>query len=294
MEQIKGIFAASLSLLDKNLALDVKNTIKHAENIIDNGCHGAVFFGSTGQSQLISLSEKIQLINHLPNSKYKEKFIIGTGLNSLSDTINLMKISKTLNFEKFLIMPPAYYKYGDEEVINFYTKIINEIGECNIILYNFEKLSGYKFSVDCVQKLAEKFPKQIIGVKDSSYNLYENIKINNFSVMPGSETKLLKGLELGCSGIITATTNVTSVLAREVYDNFFNKSSQNLNKKLCDVRAAFDKYNLISGLHSFMSEKNEIYKNVLPPLKLLSETDKKELLLNLKKLDFNIENLEAA
>jgi len=294
MEQIKGIFAASLSLLDKNLALDVKNTIKHAENIIDNGCHGAVFFGSTGQSQLISLSEKIQLINHLPNSKYKEKFIIGTGLNSLSDTINLMKISKTLNFEKFLIMPPAYYKYGDEEVINFYTKIINEIGECNIILYNFEKLSGYKFSVDCVQKLAEKFPKQIIGVKDSSYNLYENLKINNFSVMPGSETKLLKGLELGCSGIITATTNVTSALAREVYDNFFNKSSQDLNKKLCDVRVTFEKYNLISGLHSFMSEKNEIYKNVLPPLKLLSETDKKELLLNLKKLDFNIENLEAA
>jgi len=294
MEQIKGIFAASLSLLDKNLALDVKNTIKHAENIIDNGCHGVVFFGSTGQSQLISLSEKIQLINHLPESVNKEKFIIGTGLNSLSDTINLMKISKTLNFDKFLIMPPAYYKYGDEEVINFYTKIINEIGECNIILYNFEKLSGYKFSVDCVQKLAEKFPKQIIGVKDSSYNLYENIKINNFSVLPGSETKLLKGLKLGCSGIITATTNVTSVLAREVYDNFFNKSSQNLNKKLCDVRATFDKYNLISGLHSFMSEKNEIYKNVLPPLKLLSETDKKELLLNLKKLDFNIENLEAA
>ena len=293
MEQIKGIFAASLSLLDKNLTLDVKNTIKHAENIIDNGCHGVVFFGSTGQSQLISLSEKIQLINHLPESAYKEKFIIGTGLNSLSDTINLMKISKTLNFDKFLIMPPAYYKYGDEEVINFYTKIINEIGECNIILYNFEKLSGYKFSIDCVQKLAEKFPKQIIGVKDSSYNLYENLKINNFSVMPGSETKLLKGLELGCSGIITATTNVTSALAREVYDNFFNKSSQDLNKKLCDVRMTFEKYNLISGHHSFMSEKNEIYKNVLPPLKLLSETDKKELLLNLKKLDFNIENLEA-
>ena len=294
MEQIKGIFAASLSLLNKNLALDVKNTIKHAENIIDNGCHGVVFFGSTGQSQLISLSEKIQLINHLPNSKYKEKFIIGTGLNSLSETINLMKISKTLNFDKFLIMPPAYYKYGDEDVINFYTRIINEIGECNIILYNFEKLSGYKFSIDCVEKLADKFPKQIVGVKDSSYNLYENLKINNFSVMPGSESKLLKGLELGCSGIITATTNVTSALAREVYDNFFNKSSQDLNKKLCNVRSAFEKYNLISGLHSFMSEKNEIYKNVLPPLDILSETDKKELFSNLKKLDFNIQNLKAA
>ena len=65
MEQIKGVYAASLSVLDKNLALDIKNTIKHAENVIDLGCHGVVFFGSTGQSQLISLSEKIQLINCL-------------------------------------------------------------------------------------------------------------------------------------------------------------------------------------------------------------------------------------
>tara|TARA_B100001250_G_scaffold128053_1_gene109008 strand:- start:135 stop:1013 length:879 start_codon:yes stop_codon:yes gene_type:complete len=290
---IKGIYAASLSLLNDDLALDCNKTISHAENVIDNGCHGVVFFGSTGQSQLISISEKIQLINHLSNSKYKEKFIIGTGLNSLSDTINLMKISKTLNFNKFLIMPPAYYKYGDEDVINFYTRIINEIGECNIILYNFEKLCGYKFSNDCVKQLVEKFPKQIIGVKDSSYNLYESLQINNFSIMPGSETKLLKGLKLGCSGIITATTNVTSSIAREVYDNFFNKSSKDLNKKLCDVRATFEKYNLISGLHSFMSEKNKIYKNLLPPLKLLSEKDKKELLSNLNKLDFNIENLKA-
>ena len=291
---IKGIYAASLSVLDDNLALDCKNTIKHGENIIDMGCHGAIFFGSTGQSQLVSLSEKIQLINKLPNSKYKDKFIIGTGLNSLADIINLMKISKSLGFDTFLIMPPAYYKYGDDNVIDFYSRIINEINESKIILYNFEKLSGYKFSKSCVEKLVEKFPKQIVGVKDSSYNLYENLKIKNFSVMPGSESKLLKGLELGCSGVITATTNVTASLAREVYDNFVNNSPQHLNQKLCDVRATFEKYNLISGLHTFMSQKNEIFKNILPPLKLLSENDKNELLLKLKKLNFDIENLKTA
>ncbi len=291
---IKGIYAASLSVLDDNLALDCENTIKHGENIIDMGCHGAIFFGSTGQSQLVSLSEKIQLINKLPNSKYKDKFIIGTGLNSLADTINLMKISKSLGFDTFLIMPPAYYKYGDDNVIDFYSRIINEINESKIILYNFEKLSGYKFSKSCVEKLVEKFPKQIVGVKDSSYNLYENLKIKNFSVMPGSESKLLKGLELGCSGVITATTNVTASLAREVYDNFINNSPQHLNQKLCDVRATFEKYNLISGLHTFMSQKNEIFKNILPPLKLLSENDKNELLLKLKKLNFDIENLKTA
>ena len=294
MEEIKGIYAATLSILDKNLALDIKNTIKHAENVIDMGCHGAVFFGSTGQSQLVSLSEKIQLINHLPSSRYKNKYIIGTGLNSLGDTINLIKISKTMNFDTFLIMPPAYYKYGDEDVINFYSKIIYEISDCKIILYNFEKLSGYKFSESCVEKLVSKFPNQIIGVKDSTYNLYEKLNIKNFSVFPGSESKLLNGLNLGCKGIITATTNVTGSLAREVYDNFLNNLPQSSNQKLCDVRASFEKYNLISALHTLMSEKNLIFENLLPPLKLLSDKEKQELLNNLKKLDFNLETLKAA
>jgi len=294
MSKIKGIYAASLSVLKKDLSLDINNTIKHAENVIDLGCHGVVFFGSTGQSQLISLSEKIQLINNLPKSKYRDKFIIGTGLNSLVDTINLMKISHSMNFNKFLIMPPAYYKYSDKEVISFYSRIIEQIKDCQIILYNFEKLSGYKFSLECVEELVSKFPNQIIGVKDSSYNLYEKLKIRNFSVMPGSELKLLNALEMGCSGIITATTNVTASLAREVYDNFINKHPQHSNKKLCEVRSSFEKYNLISGLHTFMSQNNEIFENILPPLRLLSVNEKNELLLNLEKLNFNIENLKAA
>ena len=291
---INGIYAATLSVLDKNLALNSEKTIKYAENLIDKGCHGVVFFGSTGQSQLISLSEKIQLINLLPKSNYRDKFIIGTGLNSLVDNINLIKIAKSNGFNKFLIMPPAYYKYSDHDVINFYSRIIDEINECKIILYNFEKLSGYKFSIDCVEELVKKFPSQIVGVKDSSYNLYENLKIDNFSVMPGSESKLLKGLELGCSGIITATTNVTGHLAREIYDNFYNNLSLEANQNLCDVRMSFDKYNLISGLHTLMAQKNSVYKNLLPPLKLLDETEKNNLLANLKKLNFNMEILKAA
>ena len=270
--------------------MDIKNTISHAEKVIDNGCHGVVFFGSTGQSQLISLAEKISLINNLSSSTYKDKFIIGTGLNSLSDTISLMKISKSLGFDKFLIMPPAYYKYGDQEVLNFYSKIIKEVIDCKIILYNFEKLSGYKFTEDLVYKLVEKFPNQIIGVKDSSYNLFETLKIENFSLLPGSEAKLLKGLQLGCSGIITATTNATASLAREVYDNFLNKKDLKADKKLCAVRGAFEKFNLISGLHTFFGQKNNIYRNILPPLRILNNIEENKLINELEILNFKENN----
>ena len=294
MNEIKGIFAASMSILDKNLTLDLNKTIIHAENLIDQGCHGVAIFGSTGQAQLISVSEKISLLNKLSSNKYNDKYIIGTGLNSLGETINLMKIATSLGFDKFLIMPPAYYNYGDNEVIAFYSKIIDKIPKSKIILYNFEKLCGYKFSISCVEELAKKFPNQIVGVKDSSYNLYENLKIENFSILPGSELKLLQGLKIGCTGIITATCNVTASLARKVYDDFFAKKEQIHNKKLCNVRKVFDQFDLISGLHSFLMQDNKIYENILPPLSLLNSSDKKKLIEDLSKLNFNSEKSKTA
>ena len=287
MSKINGIYAASVSILDQNLKLDVNKTILHSENLIKNGCHGVVLFGSTGQSQLISLDEKFKLIEQISKSDFKDQFIIGTGLNSLQDTISLLNLSISFKLNKFLIMPPAYYMYEDKDVIRFYKKLLENVNDCEIILYNFEKLSGYKFSIDCVKKLVNYFPKQIIGVKDSSYNLFEKLEIENFSILPGSETKLLKGLQIGCSGIITATCNVTASLSRKVYDDFFNQKEQLYNDKLCNVRLAFDKFNLISGLHTLLSEKDNSFKNMLPPLDLLNDINKKKLLDDLKKLNFN-------
>ena len=294
MNKIKGIYAASMSVFNSDLSLNIEKTVSHAEKIINQGCHGVAIFGSTGQAQLISISEKISLLNRLSKSKYKDKYLIGTGLNSLNETINLMSVALSLNFSDFLIMPPAYYKYGDKEVIDFYSRVVEAMPDSRIILYNFEKLCGYKFSIECVEELAKKFPKQIVGVKDSSYNLYEHLKIDNFSVLPGSESKLLKGLELGCAGIITATCNVTASLARNVYDDFIEKKEQRTNEMLCNVRNTFEKFNLISGLHSFMSDEDKIYQNVLPPVSLLSEKDKIYLIQELNKINFTLGSLKAA
>ena len=269
MSKIKGIYAAGMSVLNTDLSLNVEKTILHSEKIIDQGCHGVAIFGSTGQAQLIPISEKINLLNSLSLSKYKKNFLVGTGLNSLSETINLMRIALSLGFKQFLIMPPAYYKYSDKEVKDFYTRIVEAHPDSEIVLYNFEKLCGYKFSLDCIKELVGRFPNQIIGVKDSSYNLYENLNLENFSILPGSELKLLKGLELGCTGIITATCNVTAQLSRKVYDDFFAGNKQTHNHKLCEVRGSFDNYNLISGLHSYYSKAVSYTHLTLPTKRIV-------------------------
>tara|TARA_B110001454_G_scaffold137117_1_gene127400 strand:+ start:844 stop:1728 length:885 start_codon:yes stop_codon:yes gene_type:complete len=281
-----GIYAASMSCFFKDLSLDIDSTIFHIEKLIKNGCHGVAIFGSTGAGQLVSKNEKEKLIEKISNSKFKDNFLIGTSDNSLKESVELMKYSLEHGINRFLIMPPAYYKYGDEQAYDFFSNIIQRVPESEIILYNFEKLSGYKFSVQIIEKLVKDFPKQIVGVKDSTYNLYEILKIPNFLIFPGSETKLLQGLKLGSSGIISAVCNVTSSLARKVYDDFHNKKKQIHNERLCAVRSVFDKNNLISSLHSFMSTEEEKYKFILPPLSLLTKEQEKKMMSELKALDF--------
>ena len=282
----RGVYAAGLSIIKDDMSLDIDSTITHAEKIIKNGLHGVFFFGSTGQSQYISISEKKDFISKIAHNKLRNQFYLGTGNNSLKENIDLIRYGMEYKFDTFLIMPPAYGKGNTEEgVYNFYKNIIVKEPKIKIILYNFEKLSSFLFTPEFVKNLVSDWPKNIIGVKDSSYNLYENLKIPNFLIFPGSETKL-KSLEFGCAGCISAITNVTHSLARKVFDDFESKSPQTLNTKLISVRESFDKYNLISALHSFMSVEDKKYKNLLPPLVLLSQEKQKELLSKLNSLDF--------
>ena len=282
----KGIYAASMTVFSKELLVDVDSTIKHSERLLRNGCHGSVLFGSTGQAQLISSDEKRKVIEKLNDSKFLDQFILGIGSNSLNENSELIKFALKNGSNKFLLGVPAYYKFSDDGAYSFYSNLIQKTPNVKIILYNFEKLFGYKFSIKVIERLVKEFPKQIVGVKDSTYNLYETLKIPNFMIFPGSETKLLKGLELGCSGIISAICNVTGTLARKVFDDFFNKKKQTYNERLCAIRKVFDKNDLISALHSFMAFENEKYKTVLPPLSLLSKEQEKQMMSDLKKLDF--------
>ena len=282
----KGIYAASMTVINKDLSVNIDYTIAHSEKLIQQGCHGVVIGGSTGMSQLISSNEKRKLIDKMSVSKFKDNFVFGTGANSMNENVQLMNHCIENGINKFLIMPSAYYKYNDDGAYSFYANIIERVPESEIILYNFSKLSGYSFSIKIIEKLVKDFQKQIVGIKDSDYQIYDKLKIPNFMIFPGSETKLLKGLELGNSGIISAICNVTAPLARKVYDDFHRKKKQTFNEKLCAIRKVFDKNNLISGLHSFMSIEDSKYKIVLPPLSLLSKEKEKQMIDELKNLNF--------
>ena len=286
-EILKGVFAAAMSVLKADLSLDIKETLHHAKKNLDSNGVGSAFFGSTGCGQLISINEKKEFIDALSKENFKEKILIGTSCNSLNDTINLMQHSVKAGFKNFLIMNVAYYKNEDNGVYNFYENIIKSVPESKIILYNFSKLSGYAFTSEVTNRLIISFPKNIVGMKDSTGNLWDNFKAKNFSMFVGSEKKLLNGLKAGAAGCISATTNVTGSVAKKVFDDFHKSGDSSSDSKLKALRTVFDDTgNLISALHTLKSIENEVYKNMLPPLEMLSDEKTKEMLKKLKDLNF--------
>jgi len=293
-ENLKGVFSASMSVLKADLSLDIEETLRHAKKNLDDNGVGSAFFGSTGCGQLLGKKMKKEFINALSKEKFKEKILIGPSCNSLHDTIDIMQHSIKKGFHDFLCMNVAYYQNKDNGVYNFFKNIIKAVPDSRIILYNFSKLSGYAFTPEVTTRLIKDFP-QIVGMKDSTGNLWNNFKAENFSMFVGSEKKLLDNLKLGGAGVISATTQFSGSLARKVYDDFKKKGSSSENEKLQAIRTAFDETgNLITALHTLKSLENKAYANLLPPLELLSENKKEELIKKLKGIGvLNNKNIAA-
>ena len=129
----KGIYAASMSIFNQDLTLDIESTIGHTEKLMKEGLHGAVFFGSTGCAQLISSNEKKKLMDKLYENKFKDHYIMGTGVNSINESVDLMKHSLKNGINRFLLMPPAYYKYDDSGTYAFYANVIQKVPELSLI-----------------------------------------------------------------------------------------------------------------------------------------------------------------
>ncbi len=222
----------------------------------------------------------------------KEKIIIGTGNTSFVDAALLTKTAVENKIYSVLLLPPFYYKnVSDEGVYQYYKEIINTTKSKNlrVFLYNIPQVSGVTISIDLVNRLKKEFSDTITGIKDSSGN-FENTKkykeIKNFIVYPGSEKFLYDGLHIGCSGCISATTNV-NIEATKLINSFDKSDGESINKKIKAVRDVFEKYPVIAALKATKIKEDSNWSNIRPPLVALSDQQKSNLAKDLKDINFS-------
>jgi len=288
----KAVYSAVLTPFKKDLTIDTKLFISHCEFLLKNNISLAPL-GTTGEANSVSISEKVDLIKTIANSDLpKEKIIIGTGNTSFVDAALLTKTAVENKIYSVLLLPPFYYKnVSDEGVYQYYKEVINAVKSKNlrVFLYNIPQVSGVTISIDLVNRLKKEFSDTITGIKDSSGNL-ENTKkykeIKNFIVYPGSEKFLYDGLHIGCSGCISATTNV-NIEAAKLINSFDKSEGESINKKIKAVRDVFEKYPVIPALKATKIKEDSNWSNIRPPLVALTEQQRSNLAKDLKNLNFS-------
>jgi len=212
----------------KNNKLDVDSYIKLIHFHIENGTHGLVPAGTTGESPTLSHDEHQKVIELcIKESNGKIPVIAGTGSNSTKEAISLTKHAEKVGADGALIVTPYYNKPTQEGLYQHY-KAINDSCSIPIIIYNIPSRSVIDMTVDTMARLFEL--KNIAGVKDATGNLdrasMQKEKMGNeFILLTGEDGNVLEFNKRGGVGCISVTANIAPKLCSDFQN--FSKSENN-------------------------------------------------------------------
>jgi 4-hydroxy-tetrahydrodipicolinate synthase len=288
---LKGVLAAVLTPMDEDLNPDQRAFATHCHRLLAAGCHGLSVFGTTGEANSLSVNERLYALEALVEGGVPaEKLLPGTGSCALTDTVRLSRAALEAGTAGALALPPFYYKgVGEDGLFRFFAEVVERVGDrrLRLYLYHIPQMTGIDLGLPLISRLIEAYPGVIVGTKDSSGDR-ERIttlcrEFPGFSVLAGTETLLLETLRSGGEGCISATVNVTSRLARQVYNAHTSgegNQAEALQERLTRLRASIEAYPVIPALKILMADltNDEAWRNLRPPLSELDEEQTKHLL----------------
>ena len=290
---LKGVLAAVLTPMDEDLSPDYPAFAAHCQRLLASGCHGLSVFGTTGEANSLSVNERLAALEALlERGVPPEKLLPGTGSCALTDTVLLSRAALEAGTAGALVLPPFYYKgVGDDGLFRFFAEVVERVGDdgLRLYLYHIPQMTGIDLGLPLISRLIDAYPGIVVGTKDSSGDRERILtlcrELPDFSVLAGTETLLLETLRSGGEGCISATVNVTSRLARRVYDaHSADKAdeAEALQDRLTQLRASIEAYPVIPALKRLMAHLtgDEQWRNIRPPLSSLEERQAKDLLSN--------------
>lgn len=291
-----GVLTAVLTPLDGNLNADYGHLVNHINWLLQRGNNAIGLLGTTGEANSFSVDERKEMLEAvLERGISPDKLLVGTGCCSITDTISLTRHAYSHNVADVLLLPPFYYKQiNDRGLETYLAKVLDRVGEngIRIYLYHFPQLTGVPYTVGLVEKLVSKYPKNIIGMKDSGgdWSHMEDIlkAIPGFRLYTGSEKFLLSALKAGGAGCISASANLTSPEAAAVYEAWKNGGGEKEQTRLSVLRSILEMYPAIGTLKYLFARlgNNKDWLNIRPPNSILSEEEGSQVEQKLKELDY--------
>ena len=211
---------------------------------INNGTHGLVPVGTTGESPTLSHDEHKKLIEVcIEQSNGRVPVIAGAGSNSTSEAVDFVKHACSAGADGLLVVTPYYNKPTQSGLLAHYNELIKHSFK-PIIIYDIPGRSVIQMTDETMAKLAQN--KFIVGVKDATADLtrptrLQNIIGDNFIQLSGEDGTALAYLAAGGHGCISVTANIAPNLLSRMHNAWKQgdiNTAQEINKKLMPLHDA--------------------------------------------------------
>ena len=294
----RGIYAAAVSPIGADGALDGPALAAYARWLLDNGCDGVAPAGTTGEGTSLALADRLALPGIFAKAGLpSDRVIFGAGAAALGDAVRLARACLDAGYPNVLVLPPFYYKGpSDDGVYDFFGRLIEGVGDASlrVYLYHFPQMSAVPFSPELVARLKADFGPVVAGLKDSSGDFAQSAAFlaatggvdADFDVYPSSEAMLWDGLDKGAAGVISGSTNAFGAVSQAA----LQATEEDREAAMAPVRAARQ---LAAGLPLIPAMKqvqawrtaDEAWLRMLPPHRPLTEAQQTELRAGLEALD---------
>ena len=211
---------------------------------INNGTHGLVPVGTTGESPTLSHDEHKKLIEVcIEQSNGRVPVIAGAGSNSTSEAVDFVKHACSAGADGLLVVTPYYNKPTQSGLLAHYNELIKHSSK-PIIIYDIPGRSVIQMTDETMAKLAQN--QFIVGVKDATADLtrptrLQNIIGDNFIQLSGEDGTALAYLAAGGHGCISVTANIAPNLLSRMHNAWKQgdiNTAQEINKKLMPLHDA--------------------------------------------------------
>ncbi len=215
----KGSLVALITPMRMDGSVDEKAFSDFVDWQINEGTHGVVPVGTTGESPTLNHDEHKRVVEIAVGvAKGRVPVIAGAGSNSTAEAIDLTRHAKKAGADAALIVTP-YYNKPTQEGMYLHFKAIADAVDLPIIIYNIPPRSVIDMSVETMARLA-KHPN-IIGVKDATANLARPLHTRRaigkgFCQLSGEDHTALAFNAAGGVGCISVTGNVAPRLLAEM------------------------------------------------------------------------------
>lgn len=219
--QLRGVIAAVATPFDDADAIDEKALRMQLDRILENGAHGLMPVGGTGEFPHLSRAEKRKVIEIAARAaRGKVPTIAGTSACSTKEALELTRDAREAGADAAILVPPYYFRLTDDAIYRFY-QAIAEAKILPIVVYNNPLYTGNDMNPDLIVRLC-RLPG-VIGVKQSNADLGGLVEIirhvgGTVSICTGIDSQFLSALVVGAKGIFSTAAAVIPREVVQVYD----------------------------------------------------------------------------